>query len=73
MSEWLYTENLKKKIPDKLKDVKKDIEYHDQYIELDILIKFQYEECLEKKDHDNNKYVRSLWFHLYHDKEMPIG
>jgi len=67
------TQNLKKKIPYKLKDVMNDIEKHNQYNKLDILIKFQYEECTNKKNPENNKYVRSLWFHLYHNKEMPIG
>lgn len=51
----------------------KDIERHNQYNNLDILIKFQYEECVNKKNSDNNKYVRSLWFHLYHYHDMPIG
>ncbi len=67
------TENFKKKIPHKLKDIMKDIDNHNQYSKLDILTKFQYEECIEKKNPDNNMYVRSLWFHLYHNKEMPIG
>ena len=69
-------QNLQKKIPHQLKDVKSDIQKHSQYVNLDFLTKLQYETCIDestKKSFDNNKYIRALWFHLYHGKEMPIG
>ena len=66
-------QNLNKKIPALLRDVMKDIEKHHQYDKLDIIIKSQYEECVKQRNPNNNKYIRSLWFHLYHFEEMPIG
>ena len=69
-------ENLKKKVPRKIKDVICDIERHEQYVNLDVFIRYQYEACRDKLTNtttDNNKYLKALWFHLYHNKEMPIG
>lgn len=72
----LYIEqkqNLQKKIPHKLNDVIKEIEQHNQYNKLDVIIKFQYEASKDNNNKDNNKYMRDLWYHLYHGKDMPIG
>ena len=69
-------QNLQKKIPHKLKDVVKEIELHSQYDKLDVITKMQYESCrdnLTGKSADNNKYIRASWYHLYHNKHIPIG
>jgi len=72
-SELLVSQNLQKKIPHQIKDVMNDIERHNNYVNIDLLTKMQYETCKNNKTADNNKYIRALWFHLYHGKEMPIG
>jgi len=63
---------LKKKIPYKLTLVQKSIESHQDYEKLDLLTKMQYDACIHNTNRDNNKYIRELWYYLYHGKEKPI-
>jgi hypothetical protein len=63
--------NLQKKLPHKLADVAHEIEQHYRFDKLDLFTKMQYEECKLKATKDNNKYMKSLWLHLYHEKELP--
>ena len=62
-------------IPHKLIDVHNAIESHRNFKKLDPLVRMEYDECVSpsmgrKKKPDDNKYIRKLWFHLYHQKEL---
>lgn len=73
--------DLKRKIPTRINDVINGIRDHRNYESLDTKIKQDFEGILAiqsfekaRRRPDNNKDLRSIWFHLYHGKEYkPVG
>lgn len=65
-------EDLKKKMPRLIADVLEMIASHRNYKELDICTRMQYDQCFIERTSANNKYVRNLWRHLYHDQAKPL-
>lgn len=67
---------MSRKIPQKLRDVRKEIEIHPEYNTLDMLTLMQYEECSKETinimKQPNNKFIRDLWKHLYNNEEKPF-
>lgn len=72
----LDANNSRKKIPHKMIDVQKSIENHHRFKTLNFLMKMEYEGSLIQSKsvsitRNNNKFIRDLWYHLYHNKEHP--
>lgn len=67
-----HHKNLQKKLPHKLTDVAMQIEQHYAFDKLDASTKMQYEECKLNSTRDNNKFMKELWLHLYHEKAKPL-
>lgn len=63
---------LNQNIPFRINDLHKSIKSHKDYDNLDSSTKMQFEYCMIKKNRDNNKWSRDLWYHLYHDLPKPI-
>ncbi len=61
-----------RKMPHKLAILKSEIETHRHFASLSCIEKMLYEECGLSSTRDNNHYLRTLWSHLYHGKDMPI-
>jgi hypothetical protein len=70
----------KRKMPRLLKQVHIEIENHRNFTKLEQDLRDQYDGStyLRKLDGSkgqqrsyNNQFIRSLWYHLYHEKEMP--
>jgi len=59
-------------IPFKINDLHKSIKLHKDYDNLDSITKIQFDECMGKRNRDNNKYSRDLWYHLYHKLPKPM-
>ena len=60
-------------LPFKIVDVHNSILNHPNYEKLDLITKMQFEMCISDKNTDNNRFSRSLWYHLYHGKDKPYG